>query len=120
MFSEKELQQVKEELQPLLPIMKKAATSIKDEEISNYPVFIVYKEDEEIGLGIPLLDENQMKENWGVNASTLEELATKKVVAMENVERFCDIYKTHPNSICFLVWNKNGAQIVFLPLIPQV
>lgn len=117
MFSEKDLHQIKEELQPLLPVMKKAALSIKDEEISNYPLFVIYNNEEEIGLGIPLLNENQKVGNWGVNATTLEELATKKIVAMENVERFCDIYKTHPNSVCFLVWKEGSAQIVYLPLV---
>ncbi len=116
MLTEKELYRFKKELQPSMDIMEKAIHSIQDQEISKYPVFVVFKEKEEVGIGLPLVVKDDSNDSWSINASTLEELATKKVVLMENIKRFTDIYKTHQNTACCLVWTEGSGQFVFLPL----
>lgn len=115
MLSEKGLHDLKKQLHPYLLLLVKTANTIKDQDISNYPVFVVYQEEEAAGLGIPVVAAEATKEGWSVNASTLEELAAKKVVAMENVERFTTVYKTNEGAICCLVWHEGNAQFVFIP-----
>lgn len=115
MLSEKDLQQLKEQLSPYLSLMTNTAQAILDQDISNYPIFIVYQEEENAGLGLPVVAADMKTVAWSVNISTLEELAAKKVVAMENVERFTSVYKTNPTSLCCLVWQEGNAQFVFIP-----
>ncbi|WP_020536406.1 hypothetical protein [Lewinella cohaerens] len=115
MLSEKGLHDLKKQLHPYLLLLVKTANTIKDQDISNYPVFVVYQEEEAAGLGIPVVAAEATTEGWSVNASTLEELAAKKVVAMENVERFTTVYKTNEGAICCLVWHEGNAQFVFIP-----
>ena len=88
MLSEKELNDLRQELLPFLPLLEKTAESVRDQDISNYPIFVLYQQEENAGLGIPVVAADSASTPWSVNVSTLEELATKKVVAMENVERF--------------------------------
>lgn len=115
MLSEKELHELRQVLLPYLPLLEKAAASVQDQDISNYPIFVLYQQEENAGLGIPVVAGTPENTGWSVNVSTLEELATKKVVAMENVERFSSVYKTNPQALCCLVWNGGAAQIVFIP-----
>lgn len=115
MLGEKSLHQLQSNLKPYLSIITQAADSIRTQEISNYPVFILYQQDEQPGIGLPLIAATEGASKWSANASTLEELATKKIVAMENVDRFREVYKTHPNDLCCLVWHEEHGQFVFLP-----
>ena len=115
MLSEKGLHGLKKQLHPYLLLLVKTANSIRDQDISNYPVFVVYQEEEAAGLGIPVIAAEATTEGWSINASTLEELAAKKVVAMENVERFSSVYKTNEGALCCLVWHEGNDQCVFIP-----
>jgi len=115
MLGEKALHQLQSNLKPYLSLLTQAAESIRTQEISNYPVFVLYQQEEHPGIGLPLIAAEQTTITWSVNASTLEELAAKKIVAMENVDRFREVYKTHPNDLCCLVWHEAHGQFVFLP-----
>lgn len=115
MLSEKALQELQHQLQPYLLLLVKTANAISDQNISNYPVFVVYQEEEAAGLGLPVVAAEATKDGWSINATTLEELATKKVVAMENVERFIPVYKSNEGAICCLVWQEDDARFVFIP-----
>lgn len=116
MLIEKEIYVLKKELQSSLAVMEEAVNSIQDQEISKYPVFIIFKEKAAVGIGLSLVVKTDANNTWSINVSTLEELATKKVVAMEKVVEFTDLYKTHQNTACCLVWTEGGAQFIFIPL----
>ena len=115
MLSEKGLHGLEKQLQPFLLLLVKTANAIMDQDISNYPVFVVYQEEEAAGLGLPVIAAEATPDKWSINVTTLEELAAKKVVAMENVDRFTSVYKTNEGAICCLVWHEGNAQFVFIP-----
>ena len=114
MLTEEKLHELKTQLQVHLPLLGKTAEAITDQDISNYPVFVAHQAGEEFGLGLPVIATHDDLP-WSINVSTLEELASKQIVAMEKVESFTALYKTHPNDLCLLVWNDGAAQFVFLP-----
>lgn len=123
MLNEQALRNLKDKLDVYLPLLSQAAETIKDQDISNYPVFMVYESEEHPGIGLPVVAAAQKGPEvfgWSINATTLEELVAKKIVAMENVDRFRSVYKTHPNAICCLVWHENAGQFVFLPKKPSL
>jgi hypothetical protein len=115
MLGEQKLQELRKELHSALPIMAQAAATIRDEEVSNYPVFVLFQEADGASLGIALLAAEATPSGWQVHASTLEELASKQIVAMENVERFTAVYKSHQDALCCLVYSSGAAQFVFIP-----
>lgn len=115
MLDAQKLNALQEALQPFLPLIAKAADAIVDQDISNYPIFVVYQKEEQAGLGLAVVAGTEKNDHWSVNISTMEELATKQVVAMEKVDSFRKIYQSNPNSLCWLVWQKGAAQIVFVP-----
>ena len=115
MLSEQKLYNFKKELSVYHTMLIQAAENIADQDISNYPVFVAYQQEEEAGLGLPLIAAAPDTAQWSVNVSTLEELVAKKVVAMEQVDRFRSVYNTHTHDLCYLVWHEGTAQFIFVP-----
>ncbi|MEY3322968.1 MAG: hypothetical protein RLZZ417_2551 [Bacteroidota bacterium] len=110
---EEKYQQLKNDLNPFSSIMNKATDTLLDEGISKYPIFVVSQLD--IELGIPLVQRSQSQYKWSLNLSTLEELATKKIVQMERIDHFRSIFKDPDAFFCLFTLSDLGAQFIFLP-----
>ena len=104
-------QHLQTELQAWLPTLGKAADTILDQEVSKYPLFVVYKGD--VAIGLPLVEREN--EEWSINASTLEEFATKGLIQADKLENFQEIYKDPLEFICLFVVDKQGATFIFFP-----
>lgn len=104
---------IKEQLELYSDIVKEAASKIKDEDISNYPIFIAHQD--ETNMGIPLINKNDVGGIWSINASTLEEFYTKKLIKEEKLEDFKNLYRNHKYDICYFVLSEIGAQYLFIP-----
>lgn len=113
MKPESEYLQLEKELRPFQSLMAKATETILDQEVSSYPIFIIHRQG--VNIGIPLLEPGKGGNPWGINASTLEELATKKVIAMEKVDGFREVYKNPQDYFCLFVLREEGASFVFMP-----
>ncbi len=108
-----EYKQLEQEMQAYKPVMAKAAETILDQEVSSYPIFIVHRQ--EVNIGVPLVQAEGEEAPWSVNASTLEELATKKVIPMVKVDDFREVYKDPREYFCLFVIKDSGAEFIFLP-----
>lgn len=106
-------QQLEEELKPYAALMGKAADAILDQNISNYPIFVVHQY--QLDIGIPLLVNEPGGPKWSIHASTLEELATKNVIDMSRVDNFRKVYKNPEEHLCLFVLSELGANFIFIP-----
>ncbi len=100
------------ELAPLLPMLGQAAQTVLDEDVSNYPVFLIFK-GESVGVGLPVVPASN--DGWTVHISTLEELVTRRIIEQTKVDDFRKLYKSKVGHLCLLVWQQDSAQIIFLP-----
>lgn len=105
---------IKQQLEPYTKMAYQAAKKIKEEDISNYPIFVAHQD--QIDIGIPLLNRNEASSIWSINASTLEEFYTKKLILDKKLEDFKKLYKDHEGDICFFVISELGAQYLFIPV----
>ena len=78
------------ELKPYMEVFIKATDTILDQEVSDYPIMVVHQE--EVEVGILVVDRSQVDGNWSVNASTLEEFMMKKLISEEKFESFKSLY----------------------------
>lgn len=101
------------ELQPLKLPLGKAADTIVDENVSNYPIFVVHQQ--QVDIGLILIDKDKHGTKWSVNASTLEEFVTKNLIQPQKVDNFKDVFKPVKNQLCLFVLSELGATFVFLP-----
>ena len=96
------------------PMMVAAVDTILDQEVSQYPILIIYQETT-VDIGILLSDRSQTSGEWSVNASTLEEFVARQVITPDKVDDFKRVYKDPETYICIFVLSEIGATFVFIP-----
>lgn len=109
--------QLQDDVKPHLGPLAGAADTVADEGISNYPIFFAYAgEENDHAPGIFVLSiKTNRGTTWRVNVSTLEELATKRIVNQEKIDPFRKVYKNSPDTLCFLIVDEEGARFGFVP-----
>lgn len=110
-------QQLQTDLQTYLPLLQQAAETVRDENVSNYPLFVAYRGEETAAIGLPVIQQSEGGSAWTVNVTTLEELVARKVVALANIDGFRQVYKEHTGKLCFLIWDEGEARFAFVPTV---
>ncbi len=106
--------ELEEQLAPHLELMRKAAETVLDQDVSSYPIFVIHREGG-IQLGIPLVVHSEEKDiPWSINISTLEEFTTKKIIDIARIDRFQQVYKDPRDHFCLFLLKKEEANFVFL------
>jgi hypothetical protein len=105
---------LEKELEPLKVTMDRAIDAILAQEVTDYPIFIVHQQNL-LEMGVPLLKGGTIYSKWSVNASSLEELATKRIIEQNKIEDFQEIYKDPKTHFCLFVLEDASAKFVFLP-----
>jgi len=88
-----------------------AIKTIEDENVSNYPILVAFPSFTNVNIGLPINE----GEHFSFNATTLEELAVKKVVDMEKIDGFRKLYKEKKDSFCIFLLEKPAPQFIFIP-----
>lgn len=86
---------------------------IRDEDVSNYPIFVFHQQ--EIELGVSLIDNEKVAGNWSVNASTLEEFVARQLIEEDHVQGFKKHYRDPETHFCLFVLSELGAEFIFIP-----
>lgn len=109
--------QLQTDVKPHLLPLGIAAETVRDQGVSNYPIFFAYAGIEnEQAPGIFVLEvPTDRGMAWRVNVSTLEELVAKQVITRERVDPFRKVYKGSADSLCFLIVDEEGARFGFVP-----
>lgn len=89
----------------------KAVKTILDENISNYPILVAFPSFTNLNIGLPISE----GEKFSFNATTLEELAMKKIVSMEKVDEFRKVFREKKDSFCIFLLEKPAPQFIFMP-----
>jgi putative methionine-R-sulfoxide reductase with GAF domain len=93
--------------------MAQAGDIIREQDVSKYPIMVIHQN--EVEIGIPIIDKEKQGGNWNINASTLEEFVTKNIVFNEKVEEFIQNYKNPDIHICMFILSELGANFIYLP-----
>lgn len=104
---------LREEIKPYLKVLKEASRMIRDEDVSNYPIFVFHQQ--EIELGVMLVDRENASGSWSVNASTLEEFVARQLIEEEHVHGFKKHYRNPDTHFCLFVLSEIGAEFIFIP-----
>ena len=112
MQKEQDLKILEDELKPYKKLIGSVADTIMEQDVSSYPIFVIYHEGIEVG--IPL-DTGNIEGSWAVNASSLEEFVAKQLVLSDKVDDFKSVYKDPTAFSCLFVVEKSGATFVFIP-----
>lgn len=94
-------------------VFQEAATTVLDQEVSSYPIFIAHQH--EVAMGILLVDRESHQSNWSFHISTLEEFVTKGIISNDRIEEFKKVYKNPNLFMCLFVLDQVEAKFVFYP-----
>lgn len=107
------IEQLSGEIDLYHSLMHEAFEGVVNEGVSNYPVLIFHQE--EVDLGLPIADREEIAGDWSVNISTLEELYIKGVVGIDRVEEIKSKIKGSPPHYCCLILFEGKGSLIFLP-----
>lgn len=104
---------LEQELKTYIEPLSKAADTVINESVSNYPIFVAHQSSTDIG--IPIIDREKVAGNWSINLSSLEEFATKGLIVADKLDDFKALYQSNTKQLCFFVLSELGATFNFLP-----
>ncbi|MBK6544932.1 MAG: hypothetical protein IPO78_00440 [Saprospiraceae bacterium] len=105
--------QLEDDLRRYRKALNEAIEIMLDQEVSNYPIFIVHQQ--ELEMGIKIIEAGEKTGIWSVHASSLEEFVVKSLIENDKVEEFIRVYKEHPDNFCLFVLSELGAKFIFYP-----
>jgi len=86
--------------------------TIQDENVSNYPILVAFPSFTNVDIGLSIYE----GEKLSFNATTLEELAMKKVVNLDKIDEFRKLYKEKKEAFCIFLLEKPAPQFIFIPV----
>ena len=109
--------QLQTDIKPYHARLTEASTTVVDEKVSNYPIFVAYAGNDVESLpGIHVLDIPTPRDLvWTVNLTTLEELVARQVVQQARIDPFRKVYKENTGQFCFLIIDEAGGRFGFVP-----
>lgn len=105
--------QLEQEIQIYKNLMSQASEAIRDNDVTNYPIFVMHQQQLEIGIVIADLEKNKGK--WNINASSLEEFVAKNIVFDYKIEEFKKTYKSPDEYLCIFIVSELGTQFIYVP-----
>jgi hypothetical protein len=107
------LDTLKDDLDFYNDLLKELAVDIMAEGFSKFPVFVAHQH--EVKLGEMVLDHKEYARDYSINATTIEELLEKKLIAADKENDFKQTYKDPRKFMCILFVRPDGANFIFMP-----
>ncbi|MFZ1702717.1 MAG: hypothetical protein WAT79_00145 [Saprospiraceae bacterium] len=101
------------DIKPYKKILSQASDVVMDENVSKYPIFVFHQQ--EVEIGIALIETNSSSFKWNVNVSTLEEFVSKGIVFEGKIDEFRQNYKDPDVFLCIFSLSELGAQFLYVP-----
>src|ERR1700761_8868079 len=83
--------------------------------VSKYPIFIAKRGENDIDLGLPIINRADFDIAWNFNASHLEDFVVKGIVSKEKAPEFIKAYKNPEQFMCVFVIDEAVTSFVFMP-----
>lgn len=105
--------QLEEDLKRYRKALNNALEIMLDQELTNYPIFILHQQ--ELEMGVSLIEAGPNTGVWSVHASSLEEFSVKNIILEDRITEFQKVYNEHTDHVCLFVLSELGAQFIFYP-----
>ncbi len=112
---DKQFEQLGEDIRHIKDLLIKTSQTIMDQDVSSFPIFVVFQRDHAIELGVPIASESSNPGSWLINASTLEEFAARQIITDEKLEDFKAVFKDPQEFFCLFLIEEQKANFIFLP-----
>lgn len=84
-------------------------------DVTRYPIFVATRGENDVDIGLPIVNRADFDISWNFNASHLEEFVSKGVVAKDKAPDFIKAYKNPAEFMCVFVAEEGATSFVFMP-----
>lgn len=84
-------------------------------EVTKYPIFVATRGENDVDIGLPIVNRADFDISWNFNASHLEEFVSKGVVVRDKANDFIKAYKNPQEFMCVFVAEEEAMSFVFMP-----
>ena len=95
--------------------IRQISTGMVRGDVTKYPIFVAIRGENDVDLGLPIVNRADFDISWNFNASHLEEFVSKGVVIREKANDFIKAYKNPAEFMCVFVAEDDNASFVFMP-----
>lgn len=106
-----------ESLKAYSPTLVQATRAIMKEGVTKYPIFVAVLD--HFNAGVPIINGLDFKKTWNINASSLEEFYSKKIMDKDAVEIFRKVYKDPKKYFCIFLVESDDAKMIYIPIAKQ-
>lgn len=100
--------------------LRKVSQTMIEENITKFPVFAALPEEADLDVGVPVLRREELGTSYTFNASHLEDLANKEIIAADKRSVFVENYKDPAVYCCILMIDAESTGFVFIPYDQEV
>jgi len=100
--------------------LRKVASTLVDEGISKYPIFVALFDETDIDIGIPILRKEELGTSYTFHASHFEDFTNKNIVIEEKRAAFMENFKDPKLFCCIFVVSYEESNFVFIPYDNEV
>lgn len=110
------LKKVEEDINVVKEAIKEASQTIVKDEVSNFPIFIAFKNYFPFGEKIVDNQDEELGLTYSFNVSTAEDFIKNGIIAMDKAKFFVASYKSVDTHFCLFVVNEEGdSNFIFVP-----
>ena len=104
-----------DDLETCRDYIKQVSAGMVRGDVTKYPIFVATRGEQDIDLGLPIVNRNDFEISWNLSASHLEEFVSKGVVVREKATEFIKVYKDPAEFMCVFVVEEASGSFVFMP-----
>ena len=104
-----------DDLETCRDYIKQVSAGMVRGDVTKYPIFVATRGEQDIDLGLPIVNRNDFDISWNLSASHLEEFVSKGVVVREKATEFIKVYKDPAKFMCVFVVEEASGSFVFMP-----
>jgi len=83
--------------------------------VSKYPIFVAMRSLEDIDLGLPIINREELELTWSINASHLEDFVNSNIIHQDKLSDFMKNYKDPNEFMCIFIAEEGMMSFIFMP-----
>ena len=114
-FDEEILASLQQDLYACKNYIRQVSQGMLKGSVSNYPIFVAVRSLNDIDLGLPIINRDELELTWSFNASHLEDFVNTNIIHQDKLEDFRKNYKDPNEFMCIFVAEEGMMSFLFMP-----
>lgn len=114
-FDEEILASLHHDLNACRTYIRQVSQGMLKGNVSKYPIFIAIRSLEDLDLGLPIINRDELELTWSFNASHLEDFVNSNIIHQDKLQDFMKNYKDPNEFMCIFIAEEGMMSFIFMP-----